>query len=190
MRLVGGGGGANAVDTYGEASVCGGGGAYLEKYLTGLTPTHTLQLTIGAGGATGGATGGNTVLASGTTGTTQTITTLTACGGAGATGGANAQTSEVGGIGGVAINGDINISGSRGIPGIISGNACGFLDDLLVGSGGGNPLGSTTTVVVAAGATGATGAAFGGGGVAVTISASVNAAAAGFQGLAIIEWFY
>ena len=190
MRLVGGGGGANAVDTYGEASVCGGGGAYLEKYLTGLTPTHTLQLTIGAGGATGGATGGNTVLASGTTGTTQTITTLTACGGAGATGGAGAITSEVGGIGGVAINGDINIPGSRGIPGVVSDNACGFLDELLVGSGGGNPLGSTTTVVVAAGATGATGAAFGGGGVAVTVSASANAAAAGFQGLAIIEWFY
>jgi hypothetical protein len=79
IRLVG--GGANA------------GGAYLEKYLSSLTPGNTLALTIGAGAAWS-ANAGDSRLASGS----QTITTLTAAGAHGPSPG-------------VATNGDVNIGG-------------------------------------------------------------------------------
>jgi hypothetical protein len=79
----------------------GSGAGYLEKYLTGLTAGNTLTLTIGAAGVGSTHTaGGSSTLASGT----QTITTLTASGGAAA-----------GGSAGTGTNGDINITGTKGI---------------------------------------------------------------------------
>jgi len=68
---TGGSGGINANGT-GAATGGSGGAAYLEKYLTGLTPGNTIVYTEGAGGAAGTSGGGNagngtaSTLASGT----------------------------------------------------------------------------------------------------------------------------
>jgi hypothetical protein len=76
VRLFGGGGaGKSVVSCCNVTPGLGGAGAECEKFLTGLVPSATLSLTIGAGGVN--SAGGNTVLASGS----MTISTLTAGGG-------------------------------------------------------------------------------------------------------------
>ena len=113
--IMWGGSGGSGGQAGSGASGAGGGGAYLEKYLTGLTAGNTLAYTRGAAGTAGasgnnnGGSGGNSSLASGT----QTITTLTADGGSFGTGGP-VNGRGTGGAGGTATNGDINISGQRG----------------------------------------------------------------------------
>lgn len=109
-----GGGGGAALNSSGG----GGGGGWLKKYLAGLTAGNTLVLTVGAGGtkgssaATSGSSGGLSSLASGT----QTITTLTAIAGSGSAGSVGAPSA--GGIGGGATNGDVNMTGQTGAPGM------------------------------------------------------------------------
>jgi hypothetical protein len=108
VTLVGGGGGGGGCP--GNAAGGGGGGAgALMKYLSGLTPGGTLALTIGAGGAGGGSNangsdGNDSTLASGT----QSITTLTASKGL-------LGTTSTPGAGGTGTNGDLNITGGRGV---------------------------------------------------------------------------
>jgi hypothetical protein len=100
VRLWGGQGGSFT------SGVGGGGGGYLEKYLTGLTGGDTLDLTVGAQGtnsASSPSNGGASTLSSGS----QSISTLTANGG-------TAGASTVAGIGATASGGDINIAGING----------------------------------------------------------------------------
>lgn len=99
VTMVGGGG--YALGNYSSAGA-GGCGGYLEKALTNLVPGNTLVLTVGAGGNATSQNGGNTVLAAGT----QIIATITAAGGGHGNG--------VGGVGGIATGGDLNISGGDG----------------------------------------------------------------------------
>lgn len=104
VTVVGGGGGSHSSAFNGSS---GGGGAVATKFLTGLTPAGTLTVTVGALGATSSA-GGTSSIASGTS---NTITTVSASGGgAGVFSGTAAP-----GAGGTATNGDINISGVRGV---------------------------------------------------------------------------
>src|SRR5882762_1878560 len=114
---TGGSGGINANGT-GAATGGTGGAAYLEKYLTGLTPGNTLAYTEGAGGAAGTSGGGNagngtaSTLASGT----QSISTLTAGASNGSLGNGTQNTTTSGTAGGTASGGDENINGLNGFP--------------------------------------------------------------------------
>lgn len=129
VTVVGGGGSGATGNAGGSQEGAGGGAAgYALVYLTGLTPGNTLTYTVGAGGAAGGTTaplpsGGTSSLSSGT----QTITTVTCTGGA--TSVVGVADNALGGTGGTATNGTLNINGARGNP-----NGYG-------GSGGATPFG-------------------------------------------------
>jgi hypothetical protein len=178
VKMWGAGGGGAGADAAASANMsfapAGGGPAYVEKYLTGLTPGNTLVWTRGASGAgaTGagnttvaGSDGGNSTLASGT----QTISTITAGGGKGG-GGVDLQ---VGGLGGTTgTNGDFVMSGQQG------GGGFELLDTIAA------PGASTTPVM---GGVGGAGMGHGGEG-----SFSQGAAATGGNGTnggIMIEWF-
>jgi hypothetical protein len=107
FTIVGGGGGGCFYNSYASA---GGAGGTAIKWLSGLTASKTILVTVGVGGggtssSTGGA-GGSSSIASGT----QTITTVT--GGYGS--GGACSSSKTGGAGGTGTNGDLNIQGGYG----------------------------------------------------------------------------
>jgi hypothetical protein len=157
VRMQGSSGGAKGNVSNGSAA--SGAGAYLEKWLTGLTAANTLALTIGAGGTTAPGNGGATTLASGT----QSITTLTAGGSVAATAGVGSAS---GGAGGAATNGDLNVRGASGW-----------------GTGGGGCPPSSTNAIPGASTIG--GATYGWG----VSDQSDGTGVAGNQGLCIIFWF-
>jgi hypothetical protein len=109
IELVGaGGGGAGALNTTsGAKGSAGGGGGYVFKRLTGLTPGNYVCV-IGTAG-TGSALGVNGNAGTATTLTILGVTYTANGGGGGLTGGTLA-----GGVGGTAINGDLNYSGQNG----------------------------------------------------------------------------
>jgi hypothetical protein len=131
VRMWGGSGatGAGGQVSGANAPAGSGAGGYLEKFLTGLTPGHTLTYTRGNGGVV---TGGNgqagtaSTLASGT----QTIAALTANGSAGTPAASTAQNIWMqGGKGGTATGGDVNRTGQSGS------NVVPFWTDLGQGQG-------------------------------------------------------
>ena len=107
VTVVGGGGGG------GNNGSSGGAGGQAISYLTGLTPSNTIAVTVGAAGTAGiannaaGGSGGTSSVASGT----QAITTVTCTGGAGSASGSNQNVIVAGGT---ATNGSININGAAG----------------------------------------------------------------------------
>jgi hypothetical protein len=109
IELVGaGGGGAGALNTTaGAKGSAGGGGGYVFKRLTGLTPGNYVCV-IGTAGV-GSALGVNGNAGTATTLTILGVTYTANGGGGGLTGGTLA-----GGVGGTAINGDLNYSGQNG----------------------------------------------------------------------------
>lgn len=112
FTLVGGGGGGSGFSATGSSAAGGGGGGAGIVWLTGLTPSTTYSITIGAGGVGGsgaggaGGSGGNTTLVVG-------ATTYTAAGGAGVT--VTGSTNAVGGAGGACTNTTIKITGQSGM---------------------------------------------------------------------------
>jgi hypothetical protein len=129
--LVGGGGGGAGINTSNTTAGGGGGGAVCQVLsLTGLNPSTSYTCAIGAGGAggasaTNGTDGGDTTLTIG-------VTTYTAEGGGGGLTGAGAP---LGGDGGTATNGTRNLTGQKGMLGIVGGTL------LSNGRGGDAPLG-------------------------------------------------
>lgn len=101
LIITGGGGSGGKV-------VAGAAGATAILYITGLSASQSISVTIGAGGAAG-ATGGN---AGGTSSFTVGALTVTATGGAGGTSGGGSGSSAIdGALGGTATNGTINLQG-------------------------------------------------------------------------------
>ena len=163
-----GGGGNSYVNTGGAATGAGGGGGGAAiKYLTGLTPSNTLTVTVGG-------TGGTSSVASGT----QSITTISA------TGGATGGSTGAGGLGGVGSNGDLNIGGEGGGPTLVFGVGC---NNYFLSGGGGSSIlggggsGKSSTV----NENGTAGRVYGGGGGGPTVGGTVGA---GAQGVVLIEW--
>jgi hypothetical protein len=117
MWGAGGGSGGGTTTAGGSGAGGGGGGGYLEKTLT-VNGGDTLTCTVGIGGA-GGV--GDTV---GSPGTASTIVynavTYTAGGGLGGTQGSISAGFHLGGAGGTATNGDVNIQGGTGQAGLDS----------------------------------------------------------------------
>jgi hypothetical protein len=119
VRMWGGSGasGAGSSVSYLIGSPGVGAPGYLEKFLTGLTPGHTLTYTRGNGGAATTGVGGNgtpSILASGT----QTIPTLTANGSNGTSLNSAGMYPTQGSAGGTATGGDINRKGQMGGPSV------------------------------------------------------------------------
>jgi len=107
--VQGGGGGGNRHDSLGSNRHGGGGGGYVMKYISSVSSTDTMTVTVGAAGA--GATSNNGGGGSGTvssfasvSGTSFTI--LSAGGGVG-----GPVTANLGATGGTATGGDVNIVG-------------------------------------------------------------------------------
>jgi hypothetical protein len=105
VEVVGGGGGGGGCYNYGGGA--GAAGGYAKKIISAQTLSATEVVTVGAGG-----TGGPPQSPGGTGGTTSFGLHCSATGGEGG----KAQTTTVnttdGSVGGIGINGDINIDGS------------------------------------------------------------------------------
>lgn len=199
MELVGGGGGSGGSASAGLNAVSlaggGGGGAWLRKTL--VTAFSGAAYVVGAKG-TGGAAGANN-------GTDATDTTFTATGGGGtvytAGGGKKGSTTGsfapplfayggINGVGGVATNGDENVSGEDPLPAISMNTG-----DAQCSRGGASKysrfstlafVGGNTTSVAGVNATGKGG---GGGGAAGIGTAIARAGGDGTDGMIII-WEY
>lgn len=193
FTIIGGGGGGGGGNAGGVGGGGGGGGATAVKWLTGLTAANTITTTIGAAGASGmvastGGTGGSSSISSGT----QTITTVTAAGGLGGVGQAtiaNTTKPNQGGAGGASTSGDLNISGTAGVFGLVVPSSPG---DAFGGSGGPSTLGGggqggIDTTGNINGGNGSNYGAGGGGGGAVLATAN-GVGGAGGVGVIIIEW--
>ena len=173
VRMVGGGGGAKSATNPNIGT--GGNGAYLEKFLTGLSPGLTLTFTVGTAGSSTPGAGGNSTLVSGS----QSITTLTA-------GGGSAGNAAFG-AGGAATGGDLNVPGANGggcsVTDVtdITQTACAMIGGTPLGGGSG--CGTTSSAAVST-----AGTLYGGGAVSVT-NAAGSGSAAGAAGVCVIEWF-
>jgi len=173
---VGGGGGGGAFSQSPYPSLNGGGGGAGATVINtmAVVPLSLKAYAIGLGGAGAGA--GNTA---GGNGGSTTFDTLTAGGGNGA-GNGDGGTAYGGGSGGVGSGGDLNIRGSNGENGQMSGGHGG--SSTLGGNGYGASSNSGTTSQSTAGAVNSGGG--GGGGN----STYVNYGKAGGSGIIILEY--
>lgn len=111
----GGGGGAQGGTSNGACGAGGGAGGFGWK-LIDVSAIASVTVTIGAGGAAGADSGGT----GGTGGTTSFGSHVSATGGTGGTGQTSGNWGQIvaGGSGGVASDGDFNVIGTPGAPGI------------------------------------------------------------------------
>ncbi|MSX98124.1 MAG: hypothetical protein F2743_08430 [Actinobacteria bacterium] len=146
----GGGGGAKATAANTAIGGSGGGAGALIAYITSLVAAKTLTLTIGAAGTAGATTpgdggdGGNSSLATGPAGNPQTISTLTANGGTGGKLASGAGKTSLGGTGGTATGGDLNITGMFGSSATLGASTASTAPDptmFVNGQGGATGLG-------------------------------------------------
>lgn len=186
LRMVGGGAAGGGVTNVGAQAAAGGGGgagAYAERTFA-VSPNTVYTYAIGAGGAgvaeDAGANGGDTTFSDGTT-------TVTAPGGTGGPQAAAsaALTANLGGAGGaVPTNGDVNVAGNPGEPGVI----------LIVagpvgvsGKGGSSPFGAGAIGLTAAGAGTAAADGFGAGGSGALRNGAAGTGGAGTDGAIVVE---
>ena len=140
VTVIGGGGGGLTTTT--GAGGGGGGGGVAIRYVTGLTPSGTVSVTVGGGG--GASTAG---------GTSSFGSSASATGGGFGVGGA-------GGTGGSGSSGDINLTGGAGGTGAVDGDGTSSGGGGAAGGGNGaNGYAVFPTLKVAGG-----GGEFGGGG--------------------------
>lgn len=187
VRMVGGGGGGGGANTAATSGAMGGGGGaggYAEKTFSVAGSTGYTYAIGGAGaagaaaGGTGG-TGGNTTFTVG-------ATTVTAFGGVGGVGSAAAATAltVLGGAGGaVSTNGDLNVGGHPGDPGIRSSATIGVSGNGAQSEFGAGGIGK---IAQSAGAAG-TGFGAGGSGGCCINGGAAAAGGAGLAGVIIVE---
>lgn len=186
--IGGGGGGAGGDASHGGGSGAGAGGTGV-KWLSSLTPSATIAVTVGAGGAgggaaTGGSVGNNSTIASGT----QSITTVTGSAGSGGIASGAVTNPQAGGAGGIATNGDLNISGQAGSMSVTysaAGNGYGGTGGSS-SLGGGGLGGNSTNSSAGDGGAGIYGAGGGGGGAANGVRNGTGGT--GGTGVVIVEW--
>lgn len=188
VGIAGGGGGGGCTGTNSNSAAGGGGGSgsYFEKIFA-VTASTGYTVAVGTGGGGGSGTGP----ANGTTGNNTTITvgatTVTANGGLGGiamAAGTTLGTQALGGAGGaISTNGDINLAGHAGFPGLRFSSA-------LAVSGNGAPglfgMGSPSGIITAAAGNNAGGYGAGGGG-ACSLANTNRAGGNGSDGILIIE---
>ncbi len=175
---VWGGGAGSFASTSSAASGGGGGGGYARKRLTGLTPGQVISVIVGAGGV-GGTVGGS----GGQGGQSSSFGPYDSLGDSVvATGGtinpyATVSSPQLGGGGGKGLNGDVNLTGSAGQPGVIG----------VGGMGGGGPMGGMQN----SGTAGNPGTSPGGGASGAGTGSNGStpyAGANGANGLVVVRW--
>ena len=181
VTVVGAGGNGSAGNNWAGSPAAnsgggGGGGGTAIQVFTGLTPSATLNVTVGT---TAGATSS---VASGS----QTITTVQATGGASGSAGSSAS-GGAGGDGGLGSGGLLNIKGNPGNPGTLATVAS---VTVLGGSGGGSSLGGGgyCPASVSSGATNGGNYGGGGGGGGAIVSTGGYSGGAFAPGVVIIEY--
>ena len=180
VTVVGAGGNGSAGNNWAGSAANsgggGGGGGTAIQVFTGLTPSATLNVTVGT---TAGATSS---VASGS----QTITTVQATGGASGSAGSSAS-GGAGGDGGLGSGGLLNIKGNPGNPGTLATVAS---VTVLGGSGGGSSLGGGgyCPASVSSGATNGGNYGGGGGGGGAIVSTGGYSGGAFAPGVVIIEY--
>jgi hypothetical protein len=183
VRLQGGGGGGGnaGVVSSGQFNVGGGGGAgaYCDKLIA--NPAVSYPYTIGAGGSSAAngnpSTFGSSLLTApgGLAGSSQTSSTV-------------AWVVPGGGPSSLPTGGDLNLQGSAGNPGIISGYALGGVGGAAMFGGGG--FGGAGFSGTGANGSGGSNPGSGGGGAANMAVGSGNVGGTGANGIAIIDEFY
>jgi hypothetical protein len=186
--VVGGGGNGGNASGLGSAAGGGGGGGVAIKYITGLTPSSTISVTVG-----------------GVSGTSSFGTFCSATGGETAANATTNYATPVGGNGGSGSGGDINIVGGRGGEGIaapdFTSNASGggggggggadgnysFNNNLPTGVGASGIFGGGGRGEVSLNGSPATGFGNGGGGAAREVN-NARTGGSGSAGIVIVEW--
>jgi len=179
-----GGGAAGCGTTNTSVGAGGGAGAYCAKYFnaaSGILPLTAYTYAIGSGGAAGtastGPSGGNTTFTVG-------ATTITAGGGVG--GGRTASGTvpdfRIGGVGGTATNGDINVPGGCGQQATFGSSSVGAAADFS-GSGGSSIFGGAGAGVAGSSGAGSAGSFGGGGGGGNSATAVSSNGGAGGNGV-------
>lgn len=178
VTLIGGGASGSAHDTGVSAGGGGGAGATCIKWISGLSPSTAYAYVVGAGGAAV-VTAGNLAGNNGAD-TTLTIGATTYTAGGGQAPAAPSSFTQLGGAGGTATNGDINIVGGDGAGGFHTGT------NPLSGAGGSSSMGGGGSGNTGGNAAGAK--AYGSGGGGVSNGSTTFSSGAGGSGLIIIEW--
>jgi hypothetical protein len=175
-----GGGAAGCGTTNTGVGAGGGAGAYCAKYFT-VTGSTAYTYAIGSGGAAGtastGPSGGNTTFTVG-------ATTITAGGGVGGgrTVSGTAPDFRIGGVGGTATNGDLNVPGGCGQQATWGSAGVGAAMDFS-GSGGSSVFGGAGAGISGSGGAGSAGSFGGGGGGGNSSTATSNNGGAGGNGV-------
>jgi hypothetical protein len=176
----GGGGGIEGITSAAGGTGGGGGGGHTETII--INPAATYAYSVGAGGA--GGTGGDFP---GSAGGNTTFGSMTANGGAGGSGNTSTTIGDIslGGLGGTASGGLLNIAGSAGSYGINLNATV-----TISGSGGSSSSGGGASrgVIDAAGLTGLFPG--GGGSGASSIVATDRTGGTGAAGAIIVEEYY
>lgn len=180
----GGGGGSAGVNSGSGGAAGGGAGAYVTKYITGISSATTYTVALGAAGTAGaaassgtGGTGGSTTFTTDAS-ATPASTTITAAGGVGGAGSAGVTTAAatapvLGGTGGTGTNGDINGAGESGFYGLH------LLAAISVSGAGGSTIwgqGGKSVVGTTSGSAGNNGAGYGAGGGGAASGGNTNVA--------------
>lgn len=180
VELIGGGGGAGGCKVTAVATAGGGAGGYCRKTYSAASIGASQTVVIGQGGA--GGTG--TAPSNGSTGTASTFSGLTANPGAFSnshgTGG-----SYVGGVGGTATGGDINIAGGSGYSNISYAPA----PRSGSGAGGNSFYGAGGYSVLGIGQSGRNGVGYGSGGSGAISGGSAETGGGGQDGICLITEF-
>lgn len=185
VEVIGAGGGgstrgSSGKTTYGGAG--GGGGGYSRKRILASALGATESVTVGIGGTASKT--GSTNTDGGTGGTSSFGSHCSANGGGGGfkyDAAAPATVSSVGGNGGTATGGDVNVTGSKAVDNTTGNGTDGAAPGLAFGSGG---TGSKSTA-----AGGTDGNAYGGGGGG-GYATGTNNAGTGANGLVIVYEFF
>jgi hypothetical protein len=176
----GGGGGGGYAGSYATNGIGGSGGGAAIKIVSGLTPSGTVSVTVGTGGAAGG-TGSTS--RGGTGGTSSFGAYCSATGGGGGYNSQQAGGNAPVGVGGSGSSGDLNLNGNGPSFGVSPGGCnegWNIGGNSFLGSGGINQSVGTDQSPI-----------YGGGGAGTSISgapASATGQQAGANGIVIVEY--
>lgn len=188
VEVIGAGGGGSTRGSSGKTTIAGaggGGGGYSRKRILAANLGATEVVTVGIGGTA--TKTGSSFVDGGTGGTSSFGSHCSANGGGGGQkydAVAPATVSSVGGTGGSATGGDINVTGSRAPDNVTGNGTDGAIPGLGFGAGGTGARTASTAIV-----NGSNGFDYGGGGGG-GYSTGTNNAGSGANGLVLVYEFF
>ena len=188
VEVIGAGGGGSTRGTQGKTTIAGaggGGGGYSRKRILAASLGATETVTVGIGGTASKTGSTNT---DGSTGGTSSFGSHCSANGGGGgqkyDGVAPATTLSVGGSGGTATGGDVNVTGSKAADNSSANGLDGAVPALGFGSGGAGARTTSTAIV-----NNSNGNLYGGGGGG-GFTTGTNNAGSGADGIVIVYEFF